>query len=141
MADKKNTYTIYDDGKCGSVIISDQVLCTIAGLAAVEVEGIASMKGDIVASQITRSAMNSLSKCARIKVEEGVISVQLVLNIRYGYNLPETTREVQEKVKDTLESMTGLKVGSVNISISDVKIDKTQKIKKPRKIEEVEEEE
>ena len=135
MAEKKSVYTIYDDHETGTVIINDHVICTIAGLAAMEVDGIASMKGDLVANQITRSAMNNLSKCVRIHVEDNVLSVQLVLNIKYGYNLPETTRKVQEKVKDTLENMTGLKVAGVNISISDVKIEKeSRKDLKVRKV-------
>ena len=135
MADKKNVYTIYDDTKKGTVEISDHVMCTIAGLAAMEVEGIASMKGDIAANQITRSAMNNLSKCARVILnDDGSVKVQLVLNIRYGYNLPATTKKVQERVKDTLESMTGLKVSSVNVSISDVKIEKAPKAPRVKKV-------
>ena len=139
MAEKKNVYTIYDDHETGTVIISDQVLCAIAGLAAMEVEGIASMKGDLLASQITRSAMNNLSKCVRVVVVDDVVSVQLVLNIKYGYSLPEITRKVQEKVKDALENMTGMKVAAVNISISDVKIEKEPKVRKIKKAPEKEE--
>ena len=133
MADKMNVYTIYDDNNVGTVVISDHVICTIAGLAAMEVKGIASMKGDIEASQITRFTMNSLSKCVRIFMKENnSIAVQMVLNIKYGYNLPETTRKVQERVKDVLENMTGLTVESVNISISDVKVEKNPKPKKTK---------
>ncbi len=139
MAEKKSVYTIYDDHEIGTVNISDHVLCTIAGLAAMEVEGIASMKGDLLPNQITRSAMSNLSKCVRVIVVDDVISVQLVLNIKYGYSLPEITRKVQERVKDTLENMTGLKVAAVNISISDVKIEKAPKAKKVKKAPEKEE--
>ena len=140
MADKKNVYTIYDDSQNGTVVISDHVICTIAGLAAMEVEGIASMKGDIAANQITRSAMNNLSKCVMILMnEDNSISVQMVLNIRYGFSLPDTTKKVQERVKDTLESMTGLTVASVNISISDVKMEKPVKVRRTRKPAEEEE--
>ena len=117
MADKRNIYTIYDDHDTGSVVISDNVMCIIAGLAALEVDGIASMRGNIGLSQITRSEMNKISKCVKIIEEEGKIRVQLVLNIRYGYNLPDVTRKVQERVKDVLENMTGIEVESVNISI------------------------
>lgn len=139
MAEKKSVYTIYDDHEIGTVIISDHVLCAIAGLAAMEVDGIASMKGDLMANQITRSAMNNLSKCVRVIVVDDVISVQLVLNIKYGYSLPDITRKVQERVKDTLENMTGLKVAAVNISISDVKIEKEPKTRRAKKAPEKEE--
>ena len=129
MAEKK-IYTIYDDHQTGTVIISDNVICVIASLAALEVEGIASMRGNINAGQITRSAMNKLSKCAKIIEEDGKLCVQLVLNIKYGYNLPDVTRKVQERVKDVLENMTGLPVSNVNISIADVQIQKYERGKK-----------
>ena len=129
MADKK-IYTIYDDHQTGTVVISDNVICVIASLAALEVEGIASMRGNINAGQITRSTMNKLSKCAKIIEEEGKMRVQLVLNIKYGYNLPDVTRKVQERVKDVLENMTGIPVASVNISISDVQMQKSEYGKK-----------
>lgn len=130
MADKRNIYTIYDDHDTGSVVISDNVMCIIAGLAALEVDGIASMRGNIGLSQITRSEMNKISKCVKIIEEDGKIRVQLVLNIRYGYNLPDVTRKVQERVKDVLENMTGIEVESVNISISDVQIEKQARVKR-----------
>lgn len=130
MADKKNIYTIYDDHETGSVVISDNVMCIIAGLAALEVDGIASMRGNIGFSQITRSEMNKISKCVKIIEEEGKIRVQLVLNIKYGYNLPDVTKKVQERVKDVLENMTGIEVESVNISIADVQIEKQARAKK-----------
>ena len=56
--------------------------------------------------------------------------MQLVLNIKYGYNLPDVTRKVQERVKDVLENMTGLPVSNVNISIADVQIQKYERGKK-----------
>ena len=138
MADKK-IYTIYDDHEVGSVVISDSVMCIIAGLAALEVEGISSMYGNIGASQITRSEMNKISKCVKIAEEgEGKIRVQLALNIKYGYNLPDVTKKVQERVKDSLENMTGIQVSSVNISISDVRMQKPVKTRKAGKASEEE---
>ncbi len=97
------------------------------------------MKGDIESSQITRFTMNALSKCVRVSVKDNAITVQMVLNIKYGYNLPEITKKVQERVRDVLENMTGLTVESVNISISDVKIEKNPRPKKTRKVVEEEE--
>ena len=123
MAEKK-IHTIYDDNQNGVVQISEDVICIMAGIAATEVEGIASMKGDISATQISRSDMKNHSKCVKVVVTENkTISLYLLLNIKYGYSLPEVTKKVQEKVKDTIENMTGLKVESVNISISEVQME------------------
>ncbi len=121
MSDKR-LHTIYDDKNNGTVQISQEVISIIAGIAATEVQGIASMKGNIHGTQLTRAEMKSIAKCVKTVIKDGKLSVYLLLNIRYGYSLPEVTKKVQERVKDTLENMTGLEVESVNISISDVQI-------------------
>ena len=70
--------------------------------------------------------MKNLSRGVKLEVLEGVVSVRLALNIRYGYSIPETSQKVQEKVKAAIENMTGLEVADVNISITDVVLDQTK---------------
>ena len=129
LAEKRNIYTIYDDNTLGTVQISDDVLAVISALAATEPEGIASIRDGLSGDQISRSGMKALAKSVKVTVDEGRITVHLVLNMKYGYNIPDTTKQVQEKVKDTLENMTGLEVKAVHVSIADVQ---TQTIKKSR---------
>ena len=124
MADSKNprrnTYTIYDDNTVGTVQIADEVVAVIAGMAATEVDGVASMGGNITSERVGKLGMKNLSKGVKVEVLEGVVSVRLALNIKYGYNIPDTSQKVQEKVKTAIETMTGLEVADVNISIADV---------------------
>ena len=124
MADSKNprrnTYTIYDDNTVGTVQIADEVVAVIAGMAATEVDGVASMGGNITSELVGKLGMKNLSKGVKVEVLEGVVSVRLALNIKYGYNIPDTSQKVQEKVKTAIETMTGLEVADVNISIADV---------------------
>jgi uncharacterized alkaline shock family protein YloU len=122
----RNTYTIYDDNTVGTVQIADEVVAIIAGLAATEVEGVASMAGNITNEVVGRLGMKNLSRGVKVEVLEGVVSVKLVLNIRYGYNIPETSQKVQEKVKAAIENMTGLEVADVNVSISDVVMEQSR---------------
>ena len=95
----------------------------IAGLAATEVEGVASMAGNITNELVAKLGMKNLSKGVRIDVLEDVVTVDLNLNIEYGYNILETSKTVQEKVKAAIENMTGLTVADVNVRIAGVNMD------------------
>ena len=70
--------------------------------------------------------MKSLSKGVKVEVLEGVVSVRLALNIKYGYSIPDTSQKVQEKVKAAIENMTGLEVADVNVSIADVVLEQSR---------------
>jgi len=117
---KRNTYTIYDDNTVGTVQIADEVVAIIAGLAATEVDGVASMAGNITNELVGKLGMKNLSKGVKVEVINGVVSVDLTLNIKYGYSIPKSSAKVQEKVKSAIENMTGLEVADVNVSIADV---------------------
>ncbi len=128
MEDKKTvereSVTIYDDDSIGTVRIADEVVAIIAGLAATEIEGVASMAGNITNELVGKLGMKNLSKGVKVEVLEGVVSVDLALNIKYGYNIPETCEKVQKRVKAAIENMTGLEASDVNISIADVEMEK-----------------
>ena len=123
---RRNTYTIYDDNTVGTVQIADEVVAIIAGLVATEVDGVASMGGNITNELVGKLGMKSLSKGVKVEVLEGVVSVRLALNIKYGYSIPDTSQKVQEKVKAAIENMTGLEVADVNVSIADVVLEQSR---------------
>lgn len=104
----------------GIVKIADDVVAIITGLAATEVKGVASMAGNIPNELIAKLGMKKLSKGVRVEVIEEKVSVDLGVNIEYGYNIPETTKKVQLKVKDAIENMTGLHVEEVNVRVAGV---------------------
>jgi uncharacterized alkaline shock family protein YloU len=116
-------YTIYENGALGEVRIADEVVAIIAGIAATEVEGVAAMAGNIQKEFVSKLGMKVLSKGVRISVEEGEVSVDLSIILDYGYSIPQVTASVQDRVKSSVETMTGLKVSDVNIRVADVKID------------------
>ncbi len=118
--DERNNYTIELDNNHGEVVIADEVVAVIAGLAAMEVEGVATMAGDATRELISKIGKKSLSKGVRVDILEGVVTVALALNIKYGYNIMSITAKVQEKVKTAVENMTGLKVADVNIRVAGV---------------------
>ena len=120
--EERSTYTIKEDENLGEVRIADEVVAIIAGLAAMEVEGVASMSGNATKELISRLGMKSLSKGVKVDVLEGIVTVSLKLNLQYGYNVLEVSGKVQEKVKTAIENMTGLTVADVNIRVAGVDI-------------------
>ena len=118
--EKKNSYSIHEELNMGEVQIADEVVAIIAGLAATEVEGVASMAGNITNELVGKLGMKNLSRGVKVAVQENEVTVELSLNMSYGYSTPKTSAKVQEKVKSATESMTGLSVVEVNIHIAGV---------------------
>ena len=121
--DERNTYTIQNDASLGDVKIADEVVAIIAALAATEVEGVASMSGNITNEVIGRLGIKNLSKGVKVDVLEGVVTVSLALNLKYNYNIMDVTGKVQEKVKNAVENMTGLEVADDNIKVAGVEME------------------
>ncbi len=108
----------------GQVKVSNDVIATIAGLAAIEVEGV----------ETTTTLTDKLLKNngVKIQIEEEEVILDVMVIIDYGISIPEIAFKVQENVKNTVETMTGLKVSQVNIHIQGInfkkeKVEKTEK--------------
>ena len=106
----RNTHKVYEKDKIGEVQIADEVVAIIAGLAATEVEGVDSMAGNITNELVGKLGMKNLSKGVKVDVTEEHVSVDLSLNMKYGYNIPDVSEKVQDRVKTAIENMTGLHV-------------------------------
>jgi uncharacterized alkaline shock family protein YloU len=118
----RNTYKIHENGNIGEVQIADEVVAVIAGLAAKEVKGVASTSGSATNELAGKFGKKNLSKGVKIQVSLDEVSVDMALTMDYGYGIPETAKQVQEKVKLAIENMTGLMVKEVNIRIAGVNI-------------------
>ena len=121
--DERNIYTIQNDASKGEIKIADEVVAIIAALAATEVEGVASMAGNITNELIGKLGMKNLSKGVKVDVLEGIGTVSLALNLKYNYSIVEVSARVQEKVKNAIENMTGLEVADVNIKVAGVEME------------------
>ncbi|HHX54953.1 MAG TPA: Asp23/Gls24 family envelope stress response protein [Clostridiales bacterium] len=126
--ESRNTYQIHvNENKVGEVQIADEVIATIAALAATEVEGVASMSGNITKELVNKLGKKNLSRGVKIEVDTENVEVDLALQVEYGYSIPSVSQLVQEKVKSAIETMTGLTVSMVNIRIVSVNIEKKHK--------------
>ena len=125
MAEGRKGFKIKED-KLGDVKIADEVVAIIAGLASTEVEGVSSMAGNITNELVSKLGMKNLSKVIRVDVKEGVVRVDVALNIAYGFSVLDVSSKVQEKVKTAIENMTGLEVSGVNVRIASVDMGKNR---------------
>lgn len=119
----RSTHTVYEKEELGSVQIADEVIAIIAGLAATEVKGVASMAGNVTNELVAKLGMKNLSKGVKVEVLDQSVSVDLALNLEYGYSIPSVSEKVQEKVKTAIENMTGFSVLEVNIKIAGVDLE------------------
>lgn len=118
----------------GTVIFATDVISTIAGLAATEVEGVASMSGastsNGLADIFTRKNQNSKSLTKGVRVELGEnnsVSIHLTIVVDYGSPIPEVAGNIQENVKKAIETMSGLTVSNVDVHVTGVSFEREQR--------------
>ena len=119
----EDTNVIYEDKDFGEVQIADDVVATIAGLAATDVEGVYAMHTNITNELVGKLGVKNLSKGVKITIEDEKVFVDLGITMKYGFSIPETAKAVQDKVKTAIENMTGLEVAVVDVRICGVNID------------------
>ena len=110
-----------EEESVGNVRISVDVVSTIAGIATAEIEGVAGMYSSFAGGIAEkRGAKKSPSKGVKVDMTEETVSIDLYIVVEYGVRIPELAWEIQENVKNNVETMTGLSVEKVNIHIEGV---------------------
>ena len=107
----------------GEVKIASDVVAVIAALAAMEIDGVHAMAGNMTNELLGKLGMKNLSKGVKILMEGGIVRVDMMVVVNYGYSIPEVSEQVQERVSQQIENMTGLSVSEVNVRIAGVKLE------------------
>lgn len=116
----KKEVSSYDIDDITTVQVADDVIAVIAGLAATDVDGVARLSGNITNEIVSKLGRKNLSKGVKVALAGHDASVKLNLIIEYGVSIPKTCKEVQERVKSAISTMTGLNVTSVDIRIAGI---------------------
>lgn len=111
----------------GRITFADEVVAIIAGLAAAEIEGVAAMSGGFTGGFTEMLGMKNLSKGVKVEIGEKEAAIDLYLIVKYGVRVPEMAWEIQENVKKTVETMTGLKVVEVNVHVQGINFEEQEK--------------
>ena len=106
MSDSKDYVSRSDE--LGNIHISEEVLAAISAAAALEVEGV---------SSLANPSKKNAAKGVHVKLEEEQVVITMAVLMAYGHTIPEMGKAVQEAVKNAIESMSGLAVSAVNVSV------------------------
>jgi len=124
MADNKEYLTQQEES--GNINISEDVIASIAAVAAAEVDGVASLgSGSVDIAEFL--GKKSTSKGVKLQIDGESIAVDLYVNVKYGSVVPTVAKYVQEAVATAIESMAGLTVTAVNVHVSGVQFEKSAK--------------
>lgn len=123
----------------GTITFANEVIATIAGLAAVDIPGVAGMSGGFTDGIVELLGRKNLSKGIRVEVGSEEVAVDISIVVEYGTPIPEVAENIQMSVIKAIETMTGLKVVEVNINVQGIKFKeqappaKEVKVEKPVK--------
>ena len=104
----------------GSIRISAEVVKIIAGLAAIEINGVAGMSGGFVGGIAEMLGRKNLSKGIKVEVGEKEAAVDIYVILEYGVRIPDVAAQIQDTVKNAIERMTGWDVVEVNVNVQGV---------------------
>ncbi len=107
----------------GKIVFATDVIATIAALAAADVKGVAGMSGGMVDGFAQMLGRKNLTKGVKVEVgtEEAAVDVSVV--IQYGFRIQDVCAEIQRAIKNSVETMTGLKVVEVNVFVQAITFD------------------
>lgn len=118
-----------DENPNGTVSFATEVVATIAGLAATEVEGVANMSSQSTgfADMFSRKNTRNFTKGVRIDLDGNKVTVDITIVVEYGSPVPDVARSIQENVKKAIETMSGLDVHAVDVHVSGISFEREQR--------------
>jgi uncharacterized alkaline shock family protein YloU len=118
----------YERTDIGTIQIAPEVIEVIAGLATVEVQGVAGMSGGFVGGIAELLGRKNLSKGVKVEVGQREAAVDVSIIVEFGNRIPDVASDIQRSVKRSIETMTGLNVVEVNVHIHDVHFKTVEKM-------------
>lgn len=111
------------DNERGSIYISDDVLANIAGIATIECYGLVGMASKSSADGIVELLRKEhLSKGVKVYIEDDKLVIDLCIVVEFGTKISAIAQNIIDKVKYSVETMTGLEVKRVNINVKGVRV-------------------
>ena len=104
-----------------NIQIANDVVASIAGMAASSVPGVAEMAGGFAGgiSEVL-SGKKNMSKGIKVDVTDNNVKIDVNIIVEYGSRIPDVAFEIQNRVKKSVENMTGLKTTEVNVHVQGV---------------------
>ncbi|HLR15596.1 MAG TPA: Asp23/Gls24 family envelope stress response protein [Bacillota bacterium] len=120
---EKSLLNVSSDSELGNVEIAPEVIETIAGLAASEVDGVASMRGNFASDVVERFGKVSHSKGVKVEISESRIQIDMYVVIQYGVSIPKVAQQLQTNIRQSLKNMTALAVDEINVHVVGIQME------------------
>jgi len=104
----------------GKIEIAPEVIEVIAGIAASEIDGVATMRGNFAAGVVERLGKKNHGKGIRVDLSDNQIKIDVYCILNFGVSIPKVAQSIQENIRQALYNMTGLETDEVNIHIVNV---------------------
>lgn len=124
--------TIESEENSGKIVFAEDVVATIATLAAAEVDGVYGMSGTAFEGIGEKLGKKNYTKGIKVEVGSVECAVDMSIIVRYGFRIQEVCHNVQIAVKNAIETMTGLKVVQVNIAVNSIVFAKEVPVEQPK---------
>lgn len=120
---EEHSLNVSDDTGLGIVEIAPEVIEVITGIAASEVDGISSMRGNFATGVVERFGKKSHTKGVKVELTEQGILIDLYAVLDFGVSIPQVAQQVQTNVRQTLKNMTAVEISEINVHVVGVQMD------------------
>lgn len=110
----------------GSIEIAPEVIEVIAGIAASEIDGVASMRGNFATGVIERFGKKSHGKGVKVDLSNDQVIVDVYCVLNFGVSIPKVAKQIQDNIHQALLNMTGLETNEINIHVVNINFDTQQ---------------
>lgn len=128
MPDKDMVNNEHDN--IGDIKISSEVITVIAHTVASEIEGVAGMNANLSENISSVLGRKTPTKGVKVEIDDKDVTIDFYILVEYGARIPDVAWRIQERVKSSVESMTGMNVTSINIHVQGISFDKVKEDKK-----------
>jgi uncharacterized alkaline shock family protein YloU len=123
MSEQQPLLDVSDDNGLGTVEIAPEVIEVITGIAASEVDGLSSMRGNFASGVVERLGKKSHSKGVKVELTENGILVDLYVVLNFGVSIPEVAQKLQINIRQTIKNMTALDIDEINVHVVGVQME------------------
>lgn len=116
----------------GKVVFAPDVVATIAGLAASEVNGVSGLVGTVIEGISGIFSKKNLTKGVHVEVGQEEAAVDLSISVKYGFRIQDVCSQVQKEVKNAIETMTALRVVEVNVLVQNITFEEPERVDKKK---------
>nr|WP_219914635.1 Asp23/Gls24 family envelope stress response protein [Thalassobacillus sp. CUG 92003] len=114
---------VSDGSQLGVVEIAPEVIEVIAGIAATEVNGVASMRGNFASGVVERLGKKNHGKGVKVELREDGILIDIYVIMDFGISIPDTAQKIQDNTRQALKNMTALEISEINIHVVGIQME------------------